>query len=169
MEFLRAADKRDVCALLRESRETMTAGIRTLPGAVSALITLGMVGVAFWVGYRVADAGNSDGLLGIQEVLRGCAVAGVILTAATLVGDRLTRRFDAEMRRGIASALSIVGWVALALAVGWTLLLALAALVLSGGDEPLSFEDSLPDWAIFALPMLVASALLFVVAHRQSR
>jgi membrane protease YdiL (CAAX protease family) len=132
-------------------------------GAISltVVITLGVVALAFWLGYRVADAGNGDDLLGIQEVLRGCGVAAIILAAAAFVGDRLSRRSDPVLRRRVASSL---GWVVLAPAVLWTTFVAM--FIGGGGSDDWSLDDALPDWAIFAVPLFVASGMLFLLARR---
>jgi hypothetical protein len=133
--------------------------------ALAEVLMIGGCFVALSIGYGVANSGNSDGLLGLQEALVGGAVAAGILAVVFGTLIALARRFDLSVRRDLTR---MFAWVLLVPAGLWTVFYMWILAVNSGSREAMSFADVAPDWAIIALPLFVVSVVLFLIAGSRS-
>jgi hypothetical protein len=137
--------------------------------AVGAVITVAIAAVvgAVWAGAHVAESvpRDSDDSLGIQNVLAGFAAAAAVLIPISAVLFPLVRQMDSETRRALVR---VGAWIMFIPAALWTLVLAMLASG-SGNSDDFGIVDVLPEWAIVAVPLFVASAVLFGIAYRLGR
>jgi hypothetical protein len=75
---------------------------KTLGKTLTVSLMLSGGYVALRIGYLVANAANSDDLLGLQEALVGGAVAAGILGVMSVAVIAVARRFGLSMRRDLA-------------------------------------------------------------------
>jgi hypothetical protein len=137
--------------------------------AMAAAITIAIAGTvaAVWAGTYVAESvpRDSDDSLGIQNVLAGCAAAAAILIPISAFLVSLVHRMDSKTRGALVR---LGAWIMVVPATLWTVLLAMLANG-SGNSDDFGIVDVLPEWAIVAVPLFAASAVLFAIAHRQGR
>jgi hypothetical protein len=137
--------------------------------AITAAITVAIAGVvgAVWAGIVVAESAprDSDDSLGVQSVLAGCAAAAGVLIVVSAALFALVRQMDSQTRRALVR---LGAWIMVVPATLWTVVLASLAKG-SGNSDDFGIVDVLPEWAIVAVPLFAASAVLFGIAHRQGR
>jgi cytochrome bd-type quinol oxidase subunit 2 len=140
---------------------------RNLAMGTVITVAIGAVVGAVWAGAYVAESvpRDSDDSLGIQNVLAGFAAAAGVLIPISAVLFLLVRQMDSETRHALVR---LGAWIMFVPAAVWTALLAMLAAG-SGNSDDLTIVNVLPEWAIVAVPLFVASAVLFGIAYRLRR